>query len=60
MNKDLVVAHIHKGILCTVFLIALELGKRKTEVPGEKLSGGRQRTNNKLNHAMVLPPGGFS
>lgn len=35
MNKDLVVAHIHKGILCIFFLIALELGKRKTEVPGE-------------------------
>lgn len=60
MNKDLVVAHIHKGILCIFFLIALELGKRKTEVPGEKLSGGRQRTHNELNHAMVLPPGGFS
>lgn len=43
-----------------LFLIALELGKRKIGVPGEKLPGGRQITNHKLNHAMVLPPGGFS
>lgn len=54
------VAHIHKGILWILFLIALELGKRKIEIPGEKLPEGRQRTNNKLNHAMVLPPGEFS
>ena len=65
INNDLEVAHPQSGSSSTWFLVELEFGNAgfwgegKTEVPGEKPRGAKERTNNKLNPHMPSTPGYF-